>query len=264
MLETGARGTARPTLLLLHGWMATASLNWYRALSFLGAEFHVVAPDLRGHGRHGLPAPRFTMEAAADDTAELAAQLALGPVVAVGYSMGGAVAQVLARRHPEVVRGLVLCATAATFTERSWRRPVVRLTGRAGGALSRAFPAFAQAILLHYLRRSDSAGEAGGRGHSRWALDERARSSPGCFIEAGAALNRFDSRHWLAELRVPTCVVVTTGDRRVPPWRQDTLAALVPGARRLTVDAGHDAAVGGRDVFLPVLRRACLIAAACA
>jgi len=240
--------------------MATAALNWYRTLQDLAPDWHTLAPDLRGHGRHGGQAPRFSMEAAADDQAELLAELGTGPVVAVGYSMGGAVAQVLARRHPELVRGLVLCATAANFVEHSWRSPLVRLTGWVSGRTARALPALAQAILCQRLRRHEAAGEAGGHHHARWALVERAQSSPACFLEAGAALNAFDSRPWVAELGMPTCVIVMTEDLRVAPWRQDTLSALVPGARRLTVQAGHDGVVISRELFVPALRRACAIA----
>ena len=40
-----------PTLLLLHGWVASGGLNWFQAFDTLGEHFRVVAPDLRGHGR---------------------------------------------------------------------------------------------------------------------------------------------------------------------------------------------------------------------
>jgi pimeloyl-ACP methyl ester carboxylesterase len=238
--------------------MATAALNWYNLIDALGQDFRVVAPDLRGHGRYGDGAARFTVEGCADDVAALVDQLGTGPVIAVGYSMGGAVAQVLARRHPAAVRGIVLCATAATFAELTWLRPAVKVAGWLAGTAARRWPGAARDILRRQIARRDAAGEAGGRHHAPWAMQDRARSSLACFIEAGAVLNAFDSRSWLHELDVPAAVVVTTQDARVPPWRQDTLTALVAGAERFTVEAGHDAAVAHRDVFLPVLRQACL------
>lgn len=261
MLEAGpGRSVADgcPALLLLHGWMATAALNWESAIKALSPEFRVVAPDLRGHGRYGYRSPRFSVEACADDQAELAEQLGLGSVVAVGYSMGGAVAQVLARRHPRLVSGLVLCATAATFAEHVWLRPVVRVVGTTAGSAARRWHRASQWVLRHRIARYDAAGEAGEGHHARWALEDRVHSSLAGFIEAGAVLNGFDSRPWLHGLEIPTAVVVTTADRRVPPWRQDALVALIPGARRFPVDAGHDAVVTKRDLFFPVLRQACL------
>lgn len=260
VLEAGRRDDRRASVLLLHGWMASAGINWYRALHYLGRYFHVLAPDIRGHGCLGAGAPRFTVEAVADDQAQLVDALGLGPVVVVGYSMGGAIAQILARRHPTVLKGMVLCATAPAFAEYTWLRPAVRLAGRAGGDLARAWPAAAQAVLRRRLRAHRTKGEGVVEGLSDRAYDQRAQASLACFIEAGAVLNAFDSRAWLHELSVPTSVVITTADRRVAPWRQDSLAALIPGARRLTVDAGHDAVVSNAELFLPVLHRACTIA----
>ena len=46
-------------------------------------------------------------------------------------------------------------------------------------------------------------------------------------------------------------------DKTVTPWRQEALAALIPGARRYVVDAGHDVVVDSPDLLLPVLVKAC-------
>jgi pimeloyl-ACP methyl ester carboxylesterase len=65
------------------------------------------------------PVPRSAAapEPVADDVAAVLEHLGVGPAVAVGYSMGGAVAQLLWQRHPQTVRGPVLCATAASWSE---------------------------------------------------------------------------------------------------------------------------------------------------
>jgi pimeloyl-ACP methyl ester carboxylesterase len=124
--------------------------------------------------------------------------------------------------------------------------------------MARAWPAGAKKFLHRRLRAHRAQGEGVVDELYDLAYEERANASLACFIEAGAVLNAFDSQAWLHELSVPTAVVVTTADRTVPPWRQDSLAALVPGARRLTVDAGHDAVIKNADAFLPVLRQACV------
>ena len=129
-----------PALVLLHGWMATAALNWYGSLEYLGRSFRVVAPDLRGHGRLGQGAPPFSVEACADDIASLEDDLGVGRAVIVGYSMGGAVAQVFAQRHRTRADGIVLCATAASFARRVKLRPALRVTGRVGAAAVRKWP----------------------------------------------------------------------------------------------------------------------------
>src|SRR5205085_4575373 len=111
--EAGPAGA--PTLLLLHGWTVNADLSWRAVFPVLAEQFHVVALDHRGHGRGIRAEQRFSLEDCADDAAALIDALGAGPVVAVGYSMGGPIAQLLWRRHPHLVDGLVLCATSSTF-----------------------------------------------------------------------------------------------------------------------------------------------------
>ena len=89
----------------------------------------MIALDLRGHGRGMRSAEPFTLEDCADDAAALLGQLGTGPVIVVGYSMGGPVGLLLARRHPGTVAALVMQATAlearGTARERLARRPLL-------------------------------------------------------------------------------------------------------------------------------------------
>ena len=101
--------------MLLHGLGATGLLNWFPAFGALAAEYNVVAVDHRGHGRGIKPNRRFRLEDCADDVAVLIDELGIGTAVLVGYSMGGPIAQLTWYRHPEVVRGMVLCATSYRF-----------------------------------------------------------------------------------------------------------------------------------------------------
>src|SRR3954470_3653102 len=71
----GAPGA--PTLMLLHGLGATASLNWFSSFPALDHGFRVVALDHRGHGRGIRAATPFTLEDAADDVVALADELGI-------------------------------------------------------------------------------------------------------------------------------------------------------------------------------------------
>src|SRR5204863_4007150 len=103
------------TVVLLHGWTATADLNWQPSYEPLSHHFRVVALDHRGHGR-GIRSRRpFRLEDCADDAAAVAEALDIDRLIAVGYSMGGPIAQLLWRRHRPLVSGLVLCATSRNF-----------------------------------------------------------------------------------------------------------------------------------------------------
>ncbi|WP_406430792.1 alpha/beta hydrolase [Streptomyces sp. NBC_00631] len=95
-----------PALLLVHGWGGDGR-EWSPHAEALAERFRVVVPDLRGHGRSEVPDQGNTPVGMADDLAALIETLATGAVVAVGHSMGGQVANLLAVRHPELVRSVV-------------------------------------------------------------------------------------------------------------------------------------------------------------
>ena len=110
-------GDGQP-VLLVHGWMFPSDLNWLHAYGPLAAAGHrVLAMDLRGHGRGLRSGEPFSLAACADDAAGVLEALGLRPALVVGYSMGGPVTQLLARRHPERVAGIVLCATALDWSD---------------------------------------------------------------------------------------------------------------------------------------------------
>jgi pimeloyl-ACP methyl ester carboxylesterase len=115
-----------PTVVLLHGWTATGSLNWARIIPTLSERYRVIALDHRGHGRGIRSEEAFTLEGCADDAIALIDVLGVRQAIFVGYSMGGPIAQLIWLRHRERVSGLVLCATAADFTTTPDSRSVVR------------------------------------------------------------------------------------------------------------------------------------------
>lgn len=236
------------TVVLLHGWTSTAALNWHRCFRPLARRHRVVAMDHRGHGR-GIRSPKpFTLEDCADDVAALVDLLGTGPVVVAGYSMGGPIAQLLWRRHPEVVRGLVLCATSTRFGD-------VRLPGRAtqavGVGLSLALAAVPTPVLEQVRRRLGLAPDT--TGMAAWAVAESGYGDPISYVQAGAAVAAFDARRWITEVDVPTAVIVTGRDPLVPPLRQMAMAEAIPGAAVLTVDADHHACVQDAGRFVPAL-----------
>jgi 3-oxoadipate enol-lactonase len=256
--DAAGTGRERPTVVLLHGWSSTAALNWSRCFRPLSETYRVVAMDHRGHGR-GIRSMRpFTLEDCADDVAALIESLGVGPAVVAGYSMGGPVAQLLWRRHPEVVRGVILCATAASFGP----APLPPVAMQALGlGLSMALTAVPAGVLqegMRWLTRGRGPVEA----VAPWAVAEFDTGDPVAFIQAAAALAAFDATGWIAELDRPTAVIVTTEDRTISPARQWWLARAIPDADIHTVGADHRACVEAADEFVPALIDACRHAAA--
>jgi len=258
MFVRGQRGPAeRPLVVLLHGWIASGGLNWFRVFEALRAEYPVLAPDLRGHGRGIRSWRRFKLQDCADDVAELIRRRRRGRgVIAVGYSMGGPVAQLLWRRHPDLVDGLVLAATSG----RPMRNAGIGLA--MAGLMEGAALAGRAAGLRRALARGDAARAVGGEAAAReragrlpaWARTEMARHSWRHVAEAGAELGRYDARDWLHEIDVPTGVVLTRRDNAIPPAYQESLAKRVRGSRVYEVEAGHLAFA--RRSFAETTRRA--------
>jgi pimeloyl-ACP methyl ester carboxylesterase len=241
-----------PTVLLLHGLAATALLNWFPAFGPLSRHFRVVALDHRGHGRGIHTSERFRLADCADDAVALADVLGIERFVAVGYSMGGPIASLLAHRHAERVAGIVLCATARNFTGRGPQRrarvlaPVLSVASRAvPGAMWRAS---LRAMMIGRIQNAEL----------RAVIDADLRGTqPRAVLEAAGSLGRYSSQEWIGQLGLPAAVIVMERDELVAPERQHKLAASIPGATVHLVDGDHSACVARADLFVPALIDAC-------
>lgn len=243
--DSGGSGTP---VLLLHGWMFQSDLNWFRAYGPLAeAGYRVLAVDARGHGRGLRTSEPFRLVDCAGDAAAVLQTIGAGPAIACGYSMGGPVAQLLARDHRDMVRGLICCATSSHWTE-----PRMRVTWRAMGLLRLLLNLFPTAAWRRALRLMGMPENQ----TTSWVAAELTRGASIDLAEAGRELGRYDGRPWLPSLRNrPSAVVVTTKDRDVPPRLQRELADLL-GAARLEVEGDHVVVTSHPDRFNPVLLEA--------
>jgi pimeloyl-ACP methyl ester carboxylesterase len=240
--------------MLIHGLACTAELNWGKVFAPLARHFHVIAADLRGHGDGIRTGSRFRLEDCADDVAALAGTLGIGRFVAVGYSMGGMVAQLLYHRHAPRLSGLVLCATARNVLG----SPMEKLAAL-------ALPTAAAAIAWNPLLQPMSAeflgmtllGSVDDPATARWARAQLRRTTLGTAISAVRAVSEFTSHSWIGKVDVPTAVVVTARDRIVPASRQMKLARAIPGASVHEVDADHAVCVTAPQLFTQALLQAC-------
>jgi 3-oxoadipate enol-lactonase len=225
--DTGGDG---PPVMLLHGWMVSADLNWWGAYGALvQAGYRVLAIDHRGHGRGLRSVARFSLSDCAADAAAALELLDAAPATLVGYSMGGAIAQLVARDHANVVSGLVLSGTA-----QDWQDPRERRFWRAMGALWLILALAPKRVWRGALRREGMRDSELGS----WLVSELQRASASELAEAGRELGRFDSRPWIGSLRMRSAVVVTTEDTLVPPRKQRSLAAAL-GAQVFEAPCDH-------------------------
>jgi pimeloyl-ACP methyl ester carboxylesterase len=232
-----------PTILLLHGFTASADLNWWAAYGALGEVGRVLAVDHRGHGRGLRSEQRYTLEAAADDAAGLLEALGVRSAIVVGYSMGGPISMLLWQRHPHLVDGLVLEATALEW--RSTRRE--RWMWELIGVIEWFFRSRLSSSMIDRWLRDAIAMQPELAAHRAWFKAEIGRGDPRELGEAGHAIGEFDARAFAGDIDVPVAVVVTTKDRLVRPRKQRALARATR-AQVLELAGDHDVCfVDGRS-----------------
>jgi pimeloyl-ACP methyl ester carboxylesterase len=241
-----------PTVVLLHGLGADADLNWFPSYEALGRHYRVVAIDHRGHGRGIRTRRPFRLADCADDVAAVCAELGLERVIPVGYSMGGPIAQLVWHRHHDLVRGVVLCATASRFGQGNARRLAYALAPPIA-AVSRISP---RALPANPIVRQLMASRVNDPAMRQWVAQRQRLTDPLAIIQAAGSLARYSSGSWLTGVDVPAAVVLTQFDRLVPRARQEAMAAAIPGATVHRVLGDHAVCVTRPDLFVPALLEA--------
>ena len=230
-----------PPVVLVHGY--TASLTeWNFAWDELQARgFRVIAFDQRGHGSSTLGSNGVGSQPMAADLAAVLRHFDVRDAVLVGHSMGGFVTIRALLDHPDLaprLRGLVLFAT--------WAGRIFD-----GAPQNRVQVPLMEYGVLQFLLRSKTVGVLLGAAQcgSRPApamisvfregfkqhLDEHGPLTP--IVQAFSREDRYPR---LAEIAVPTVVMVGSADRTTPPSHSRRLADGIPGARLVSVpEAGH-------------------------
>lgn len=238
-----------PPIVLIHGWSFDGEMTYFRLVEKLAVERRLIIPDLRNHGKSDWVRGRYDVAELADEVAGILFALDTPAATVMGYSLGGMVAQELARRHPGLVDRLVLAATAARPV------PVRRLAARAffwlGSALGHISVFETTRVTETLLRRKQGITPA----EARWLNHALRRRDPHLYYHAGSAAWRFDSRSWVGSLRVPTAVVVTLRDWVVPTPAQRELAELARPDEVVEIDAGHESILTVPEPYVDLLLR---------
>lgn len=232
-LEYAVSGTGEP-LLLFHAF-PLGLFMWEPQADALAASHRVIRFDARGFGASAPAGGPLLMERIADDGALLLDALGVERAVVGGCSMGGYAALAFARRHPRRLRALYLQDTRAGADSEEAR------AGRASLA-ARVLAEGAQAASESFLPRL--VGETTKRESPALVDSLRARilaTSPRAIADALHGLAaRADSRPTLADVSVPTLVLVGAEDVLTPPAESEAMASAIPGARLEVVPrAGH-------------------------
>ncbi len=217
-----------PGLVLLHALGTDLSI-WDEVLPMVPPSVRVLRIDLRGHGRSDCPPPPYTMGALIRDAERLMDHFGMKDSVVVGVSLGGLIAQGLAVKRLDLVRGLVLSNTAAKIGSATlWESRIAEVQSQgleayADGAMRRIFGRnFAEAPKMPQVRALLTATKEAG------------------WIGCAAAIAGTDFYTPTAGLTLPALVIAGANDGTTPPDLVRETAELMLGHRfHLMRGVGH-------------------------
>jgi pimeloyl-ACP methyl ester carboxylesterase len=230
--------TTDETVLLIHG-AGMSARSWREQIGGLGHVLRVVAVDLPGHGDSD-PTAEATVESYAEVARRVLDALGTGPVVVIGHSLGGAVALVLAARHPKLLKGLVLVSSCAKLPRTDgapetlfWLLPgpIRKVVFLAMTHVFFALDAMAKKILFAPGASMEAV---------QLGIEEIRTCRPETILKDAAAARAMDLENLARGLAAPVLVLCGERDRLTPLALSERLRELIPDARlRLVAAAGH-------------------------
>ncbi len=225
-------------LVFLHG-VGGGHHAWELQLPYFGGlGYPSHAWDQPGYGHSPIVEP-YDLEQVSAALARLLESLGGEPVVLIGHSMGGLIAQETYVRHPKLVNALALCFTSPAF---------------AGGGSE--FTKQFIASRIDPLDQGRSMAEIAAKliptmgSNSRFAEQIMAGVPPDTYRKAVHLLTTFDRRKELADIKVPTLVVAGSDDKTAPPAMMERMAQKIPGAEYVLLQGcGHLGPMDQPDAF---------------
>jgi 3-oxoadipate enol-lactonase len=224
-------------LLLITGFTISSAV-FEPVLDAYGAQFRCLIYDNRGSGRSGAPVRPTSMAELAADAAGLMRAAGVESAHAYGLSMGGMIAQELAIRFPERVRGLVLGGTSPGGPRAA--RPTLRELQALGAAAAGGWRDGERSWLAHWLFSDEFCRDHPERVRELLPLFGRHRATPrGVWAHWWASVYH-DTASRLRRIQAPTLVMHGERDAMAPIANARLLAQRIPDAELAVVPrAGH-------------------------
>jgi poly(3-hydroxyoctanoate) depolymerase len=220
-----------PPLLMIHG--VGAPLEFWRPLEDRLADFRTITVDPPGAGRSSTPRGRFGMREYAGVMDDLLAHLGLDSVNVLGLSLGGMMAQELARQSPQRVEKLVLASTtcglgSVPVPPQRWAAIASPLRFYSRRHYRRIAPILYGRQIIEDPALLDE------------HLDIRRRCRPsirGHYTQLRAA-STWSSLPWLRKLEMPVLVIAGSDDQLVPVLNGRMIASSVRDGRLEIIEGG--------------------------
>ncbi len=220
-----AEGTG-PTVLMLHGIGGNHAAFGPQMRTLAAAGYQAVAWDMPGYGDSAVIDP-YSFAGLAEACIHLIEHLKNGPVILLGHSMGGMVAQEVIARRADLARAVVLCGTSPSFgrkpdgtVSQAWQQQFI--TTRTGPLdAGQTMAQLAQTLV------PQMAGSEATAPDLQLAIDCMARVNPLTYRLALQALLTFDQRANLGHIAVPTLLVAGEYDKSAPPAVMRAMAAAI-------------------------------------
>lgn len=222
-------GSGEPVMLITG--LSGRGREWGPQVDLFAESFDVIVPDHPGSGDSSQP-DEFTLSHHTEAMAELLRNLEVGPTHIVGSSTGGAIAQLLALDHPDVVRSISLVSSWARsddFFRHQFaaRKEVLERVGPAGYANVSALFLFSPAFFRDHYADVEQWLKAASQG------DQELMAARVDMILQHDLYDR------LPVIETPTLVLVGSDDVCTPPYFSRELARAIPGAESVVMDGGH-------------------------
>jgi 3-oxoadipate enol-lactonase len=230
-------------ILLLHG-LGSDATSWQLQMEPLAnAGFRPIAIDIPGFGKSSYPYRRWNIRKASLIIIHEMMEQFSSPIVLMGLSMGGTIAQTIYSYRPDSISKMILASTFAKLrlspgqnlpylTRRLAQMAVGDITKQAGTVSDRIFPSPEQKVLHDYL------------------FDQVQRANPVIYRQSMISLGLFNSTHWMKKCKIPVLVISGREDSTVTLKNQTRLSRIIPESQHFVIDnGGHAVSVDHPELF---------------
>jgi len=231
-------------VVFIHGFPFNHSM-WEPQMLALPNEYRAIAYDVRGHGESDVADALYSMEFFVDDLIALLDHLVLKQVVLCGLSMGGYIALRAIERHPDRVKGLVLCDTRSEADPNEGK---VKRSASIKAVKTSGVKAFAEGFVKAVFAPQTFDKNPAAVESIKTAIV--ANSPLGICGTLLALASRTDTTAALANIKVPTLILVGEHDTLTPVAASQAMHEKIAGSElHIIPNAAHMSNIENPDVF---------------